>query len=150
MTPTPDELAGIADLFGALTREELAEAVENVAARTGETFDPGEIDAAISAACEEYYLIDVDGLLAPGPAALPTLPEHGADLPHMMSIEARTIDRETVARAAEESLRAEAAQAVAAEDGDRARELLDVCYEIDSWGPTDLSDVRERLDELVA
>lgn len=149
MDPTPDELAGVVDLFGALSRDELHEAIENLAARTGDEYDPDAVAEAIDAAQREYYLLELDGFLAPGPAALPTLPEHGEDLPHILSIGEREIDQEALAHAAEETLRAEAARAVAEGDEDRAAELLDVCYEIDAWAGIDLGELRDRLDDLV-
>lgn len=149
MEPSPDELAGVADLFGALDRDELHEAFENLAARGGEEFDPGALDGAIDDARREFYLVEVDGRLAPGPAALPTLPDHGVDLPHMMDVGERDVDHGALATAAEERLRGEAARAVAEEDRERARELIDVCYEIDAWAGVDLGELRGRLDDLV-
>jgi hypothetical protein len=146
---TPDELAGIVDLFGALTREELGSACSELAYRRGE--DPPE--DAVEAALSEFALVrfDADGeddeLLAPGPAAFPTLPEGAEDLPHILDVETRSVDRATVARAAEERLRTEAAQAVTAGDTERADELLDISYDIEAWGGVDLSGVRDRLDD---
>jgi hypothetical protein len=144
---TPDELAGVVDLFGALTREELAEALSELAYRKDTTVP----DDAIEGAIEAFALVTVereDGeeLLAPGPSAFPTLPDGAEDLPHILSVQTRTLDREAVGRAAEKRLRADAARSVASEDTDRAAELLDVTYDLEAWGGVELGDVRDRLD----
>ncbi|MFQ3318475.1 MAG: hypothetical protein ACI8UR_000415 [Natronomonas sp.] len=145
---TPDDLAGIVDLFGALTRGELAEALSELAYRQGADVPEDAIDDAIDA----FALVafergdESEELLAPGPAAFPTLPDGAEDLPHILDVESRGIDRAAVGRAAEERLRVEAAQAVAAGDTERADELLDVSYDLEAWGGVDLGSVRERLD----
>jgi len=95
-----DELAGIADLFGGLTREELDDALDELAFKRGE--DVADGDADVEAALRDYYLVAVehdDELLAPGPVAFPELPENAADLPHIMDVERRRIDREALADA---------------------------------------------------
>lgn len=144
---TPDELAGVVDLFGALTREELAEALSELAYRKDATVPDGAVDDAI----EAFALVVVereegDDLLAPGPSAFPTLPDGAEDLPHILAVDTRDIDREAVGRAAERRLRAEAARAVASEEADRAAELLDVSYDLEAWGGVELDDIRDRLD----
>jgi hypothetical protein len=144
---TPDELAGVVDLFGALTREELAEALSELAYRKDATVPEGAIDDAI----EAFALVVVerdgdDDLLAPGPSAFPTLPDGAEDLPHILAVDTRDVDREAVGRAAERRLRAEAARAVASEEADRAAELLDVSYDLEAWGGVELDDIRDRLD----
>ena len=142
---TTDELAGVVDLFGALRRPELEEALSELAYRRGE--DPP--DGLVAAAIEEFVLVafEADGerLLAPGPTAFPTLPDGAEDLPHILDVEARSVDRETLGRAAEQRLRGEAARAVAAGDEARVAELLDVSYDLESWTPVELAGVRERL-----
>jgi len=145
---TTDELAGIVDLFGALRRSELEAAVSELAYRHGEESPEERIDDAI----EEFVLVRFEGpageeLLAPGPAAFPTLPEGAEDLPHILDVESRSVDRERLGRAAERRLRAEAARAVAGDDADRAAELLDVSYDLESWTPVDLETLRGRLDD---
>jgi hypothetical protein len=75
------------------------------------------------------------------------MPEGAEDLPHILDTETRAVDRADVAQAAEERLRTEAAQAVAAGDAERADELLDISYDIEAWGGVDLSDIRDRLDD---
>lgn len=147
---TPDELAGIVDLFGALTREELESACSELAYRRGEEPPEDAIDEALSAFALVRFEAEgeEDGeLLAPGPAAFPTMPEGAEDLPHILDVEPRSVDRETVGRAAEERLRTEAAQAVTVGDAERADELLDISYDIEAWGGVDLSGIRDRLDD---
>jgi len=149
-TATGDELAGVVDLFGALTRAELESALGELAFKRGEAVDDDAIDDAVGAAIENYYLVAVerDGetLLAPGPVAFPTLPDGAADLPHIMDAPDRDIDEEGVVEATERRLRADAARAVDADDADRIERLLDVSYDLETWGATDVSDVRSRLD----
>ena len=145
---TTDELAGVVDLFGALRWSELETALSELAYRRGGEPPAGLIDGAL----EAFVLVAFGGetgeeLLAPGPAAFPTLPEGAEDLPHILDVEERSVDRERVGRAAEERLRAAAARAVADGDADRAAELLDVSYDLESWAPIDLAGLRDRLDD---
>ena len=163
MQPDPDELAGVVDLFWALTREELRSAFGDLAARSGDGFDPDAFDAAVDDALDGYYLVAVgegvdDGtegadaedqeseLIAGGPTALPRLPEGGEDLPHLVDVEGRTVDREALGRAAHARLRGDAARAV--NDGDEARiaTLLDVCYDLETWAPVETAELRDQLD----
>lgn len=148
---TPDELAGIVDLFGALTREELEAACSELAYRRGEEPPEGTVEEAIAA----FALVpfepagnasDDAKLLAPGPAAFPTMPDGAEDLPHILDVDDREVDRKAVARAAEERLRTEAAQAVTVGDTQRADELLDISYDIEAWGGVELDGIRDRLD----
>jgi hypothetical protein len=150
-----DDLAGIVDLFGALTREELAAALDELAYRRDGTVPEGAVDDALAAfALVAFEPDDADGdgdgdpteLLAAGPAAFPTLPDGAEDLPHILDVDEREVDREAVGRAAEERLRAEAARAVSSGERDRAAELLDISYDLEAWAPVTLEAVRERLD----
>ncbi|NIB98667.1 hypothetical protein [Halobacterium sp. R2-5] len=141
-----DELAGVVDLFGALTRRELHDALEELAFKRGDDFDADEADDDVMDALREYYLVSVDrengdSVLVPGPAAFPDLPENAADLPHILDVERREVDRETLADAVRARLESDAADA----DGDRARSLVDVTYDAEAWAPVDLADVREEL-----
>jgi len=149
MNVAPDELAGIVDLFDGLTRAELHEAIENVAARTGAAFDPAELGERIEAARREYYLLAVehDGetMFVPGPAALPSLPDHAGDLPHMMDVPERATDPDRLANAARKRLSGDADRAISEGDRDRVAFLLDVCYDAEAWGPVEVDPVRERL-----
>ena len=153
MQPDPDELAGVADLFGALTRAELRAAFQDLAARAGADFDADSLDAAVEDALDGYYLVAVeDGdreLLAGGPVALPRLPEGGEDLPHLVDVDRREVDRETLAEAAHVRLRGDAARAVADGDEGRVATLLDVCYDLEAWGPVETDELRDRLDDVL-
>lgn len=149
MPPSPDELAGAADLFGGLTRAELRRGFEDLAARGGWELDDDAFDAAVADAIDAYYLVavahDGDRVLVPGPAALPTLPTGGEDLPHLLDVPTRDVDRDAVEVVVEERLRAEAAVAVDAADADAARHLLDVCFDAQAWADLDIADVRSAL-----
>jgi len=145
---TTDELAGIVDLFGALRRSELEAALSELAYRRGGEPPTGRLDEAH----EAFLLVAFESeageeLLAPGPAAFPTLPEGAEDLPHILDVEARDVDRERVARAAERRLRGDAARAVAAGDTDRITDLRDVTYDVEASGGVDLEPLRGRLDD---
>lgn len=139
-----DDLAGLVDLFGALSRAELAEALEELAFRRG--VEP-PTEAVIDDALDAYQLVEHDGHLYPGPAAFPTLPEGAEDVPHILDVDARPVDRDALGASVEQRFRAETARALAAEDGERVARLLDVSYDIESWGPVELRDVRARLDD---
>jgi len=149
MNVSPDELAGVVDLFGGLTRAELGEAVENVAARQGVAFDPAALEERIALARREYYLLVLEQegatVFVPGPTALPTLPEHAEDLPHMMDVPERAIDRERLAEAAHERLAEDAERAIADDDRERIETLIDVCYDAAAWGAVEVAPIRECL-----
>jgi len=176
MSPSGDELAGIVDMFGGLTRQELRQAVREVAFRADEAIDDEDLSAAIDAAVEDYRLVTCDpdavgvdpdaiegtadgdgsvgsgsggGVLVAGPTAFPEVPDAGQDLPLIMDVDRRTVDRETVGRAVARRFRAETARAVENGDHDRAAALLDVSYDIETWAPVDLDDVRTRLDDAL-
>ncbi|WP_049901272.1 DUF7109 family protein [Halococcus agarilyticus] len=154
-----DELAGVVDLFGALTRPELLQACDELAFKRGTEFEPeGAFDDAITA----YRLVAIDPmdlagtqseptadepLLAVGPTAFPTLPDRAEDLPHILDIEPREVDRAALGAVAEERFRADAARAVADDDHARISQLLDVSYDLEAWAPVELGGVRDRLDD---
>ena len=150
---TGDELAGVVDLFGALTRAELESALGELAFKRGEDVDREAARAAVDEAVENYYLVAVDGdgetLLAPGPAAFPSLPEGAEDLPHILDVPERAPDRSSLVDAAERRLRGDAARAVDEGDEDRIERLLDVSYDLETWGGVDVAEVRARLDDAV-
>jgi len=50
MTATGDELAGVVDLFGALTREELSQALTELAFKQGAAVDDAAVTDAIETA----------------------------------------------------------------------------------------------------
>lgn len=147
-----DDLAGIVDMFGGLTRAELDEALDELAYRRGEDSPEGEV---IDDALDAYVLVAYereggDDLLVAGPVAFPTLPEGATDLPHILDVEERSVDREAVAAAVERRFRADVASAVASGDEARMHELLDASYELEAWGPVELGGMRERLDDALS
>ena len=142
---TPDETAGIVDLFGALTPAEADEALSELAYRRGEDPPEGTIDDALEAFALVALETDDGRLLAPGPGAFPELPEGSEDLPHILGTDGRSVGREAVGRAAATRLREEADRTVAAGDTERAAELIEISYDIEAWNGPDLSALRERL-----
>lgn len=149
MDVTADELAGVADLFGALTRAELAEGLAELAFKRGEEYEPTSFEDAIEAAVRTYHLVAVaDGetrLLVPGPVAFPALPDGAEDLPHILDVDERQVDRERAAAAAMDRFEDDVAEARAADDKARIAELLDVSYELEAWAGVDLSETRSTL-----
>lgn len=148
----PDELAGVIDLFGALTPSELESALGELAFKRGEEVDSEAVAAAIDDAVASYAVVRYpDGdrtLLAAGPAAFPTLPPNAEDLPHILEVPDRDVDREAAGTAVAERLRSEAASAVDAGDAAAMRRLLDVTYDVEVWSDAvAVDDVRERLDD---
>jgi hypothetical protein len=147
---TPDEVAGVVDLFGALSREEAATALSELAYRRGSGEEPPE--DALEDALAAFALVELDGdgerVLAPGPAAFPVLPEGAEDLPHILDTDGRTVDRDAIARAAAARLRTEAACAATLGADDRAADLIDVSYDVEARGGPDLSGVRALLDSV--
>lgn len=152
-----DELAGIADLFGGLTRTELGEACAELAFKRGEEYDPERFTPAIDAAIEAYLLIRVvpegvegvsldEPVYVPGPVAFPDLPDGATDLVHIFDIDERAVDRQAARIAAVEMFREDVERALESGDDDRQRELVDVSYELEAWGTDDLAAERERLD----
>ncbi|OYR60071.1 hypothetical protein DJ71_24835, partial [Halorubrum sp. E3] len=89
--------------------------------------------------------------LAVGPAAFPSLPADAEDLPHILDVPDREVDRETLSGAVLERLSADAVAAIGAGDAERLELLADVTYDIEAWAPVDAGDIRERIvDELDA
>jgi hypothetical protein len=158
MDVTADELAGVVDLFGALTREELQAAAAELAFKADGDFEPDAFADDVDDALHTYHLLAVENdavegtdagegpWLVAGPIAFPELPEGAADLPHIMDLAERSVDRAAAGQAAESRFRADAATAVESGDADRIAELLDVSYELEAWAPVDLAAARERLD----
>ncbi|WP_324756772.1 DUF7109 family protein [Haloarcula sp. GH36] len=150
MDISADELAGIVDLFDALSRAELGRACAELAFKRGEDTNSDTYDDVIAAAVESYHLVGVDAdeaeLLVVGPTAFPTLPDGAGDLPHIMDVPDRDLPRDRVVEAVERQFRADAAAAIDTGDEDRIADLLDVSYDLDAWGAVDLGAARDRLD----
>lgn len=167
MDLTGDELAGVVDLFGGLTREQLARGLAELAFKQGEEHDPSAFEADIEQAVADYQLVELDPaelaaesaagdiereseepLLVVGPAALPALPEDASDLRHILDAPDLEIDRAIAGERAAERFRQEAATAVDEADASRVTFLVDVSYDIEAWAPVDLASERERLNDL--
>lgn len=146
---TGDEVAGVVEVFGALTRTELREALAELSYRTSGDADEAGARAAVEDALASYHLVPVGEdpeLLVAGPAAFPTLPARADDLPHLLEVPERSPDGDRVRRAAERRFRREAAAAVASGEESDLDRLLDASYDLESWGVGDLDDVRDRID----
>jgi len=141
--PDPDAVAGVVGLFGGLTRAELDRALSELAFKR----DAEPADGVVEAAVGSYHLVEHDDLLVVGPAAFPALPDGAEDLPHILDVEPRSVDREAVAATVEERFRADTARALAEGDETAVERLLDASYDLETWGPVDVDDVRRRLDD---
>lgn len=156
MDLTADDLAGVVDLFGGLTRSELGEALAELAFKRGEDHDPDAFESDIDAAIQSYHLVAVppdaggvavdEDLLVVGPVAFPELPDGATDLPHILDVADRSVDRAAATSAAGRRFRADADDAIDGGDPTRIEALLDVSYELAAWGDVDLAETRERLD----
>lgn len=165
MDATADELAGVVDLFGGLTREELERALAEAAYRAdGQSVDDDTLDTAIEAALESFALVrydpasgsdavantDGEALFVAGPTAFPSVPEHAEDVPHILDVERRRPDRQPLGDATRDRFVAAVEEAIAAGDGARCRTLLDVSYDLEAWAPVDLTDERTRLEDALS
>ena len=163
MDATADELAGVVDLFGGLTRPELERALSEAAYRAdGQSVDEDALEAAVEDALASFALVEYeradDGngaddadepLLVAGPTAFPSVPDHAEDVPHILDVERRDLDREALGETAREEFRDAVEDALAAGDEDRLRHLLDVSYDIEAWAPIGLDDERDRLEDAL-
>ncbi|EMA58550.1 DUF7109 family protein [Halorubrum kocurii] len=109
-----------------------------------------EAESAPEAVAEPADGADADAVaLAVGPAAFPSLPADAEDLPHILDVPERDVDRETLSEAVRERLSRDAVAAIGAGDAERLEVLADVTYDIEAWAPVDAGDIRERIvDEL--
>jgi hypothetical protein len=162
---TYDELAGVVDLFGALTRDELHRALDELAYKQGQDTDAAALGEAVEDAVREYYLVEYepsgadgsagdgddgeDTLLTVGPVAFPMLPPNAEDLPHIMDVERRAVDRDALGEQVHGRLLGDAARAVNDEDDERVAHLLDVSYDLEAWAPVEVDAARARLDEAL-
>jgi len=159
MSTTHDELAGVVDLFGALTYDELAAALAELAFKQGQDVDGDALETEIDAAIDAYALVeyepaddsdsDDETLVAVGPTAFPSLPPNGEDLPHILDYARRSVDRERLATQVSQRLTAEATAVANADNADRAAELVDVAYDIELWAPVDTDEVRSTLTAVL-
>ncbi|QFU83265.1 DUF7109 family protein [Natronorubrum aibiense] len=156
MDATADELAGVVDLFGGLTRPELERALSEAAFRAdGQSVDESALETAIDDALESFALVRYerpgdDPLLVAGPTAFPSVPAHAEDVPHILDIDPREVDRDALGRTARETFVERLEAAIDAGDDDRIESLLDVSYDLEAWAPLDLAAERKRLEAAVA
>ena len=170
-----DDLAGVVDLFSWLTRAELSQALSELAFKQRTAVEETAITAAIDVAVGEYALVPAppgslseegevapqtvsdpdDGVraetvaLAVGPAAFPSLPADAEDLPHILDLPERDVDRAVLSEAVLSRLAEDAIAAIGDGDAERLETLADVTYDIEAWAPVDAAEIRERLvDEL--
>ena len=148
-----DDLAGVVDSFGALTRDELRDALAELAFKQGDDADAQAFEGLIDEAIDEYRLIRLDSpesghdpLLVVGPSAFPTRPGGTQDLRHILDIDERDIDRGRAGEAATARLREEAALAIEMGDTAEIEHLIDVSYDIEAWAPVTLDEIRSHLD----
>lgn len=155
MNATADELAGVVDLFGGLTRSELERALSEAAFRAdGQSVDEAALETAIDDALESFALVrherlqegDRTPLLVAGPTAFPSVPDHAEDVPHILDVDRRHLDRDALGETAREQFTDALESAVDAGDDDRLRHLLDVSYDIEAWAPVELAAERDRLE----
>jgi len=149
---TGDDLAGVVDMFGGLSRDDLAAALVELSFKAGVDVEPSAFDDDIESALRAYELVDLepetdDALLVAGPAAFPRLPEEAADLHHILDAEQCEIDRAEAGTAAADKLHSDAVAAIDAGDSPELQRLLDLSYDIETWAPVDLSETRARLDD---
>jgi hypothetical protein len=165
-----DDLAGVVDLFEWLTRAELTRALSELAFKQRTEVDDDAIAAAIDVAVAEYALVpappaalseagetppetadpdaglDADDVaLAVGPAAFPSLPDGASDLPHILDVPEREVDREALSAAVRARLSEDAVGAIRESDDDRLEVLADVTYDVEAWAPVDAGEIRERI-----
>ncbi|ADD06180.1 uncharacterized protein Nmag_2621 [Natrialba magadii ATCC 43099] len=156
MNATADELAGVVELFGGLTRAELERALSEAAYRAdGQSVDEDALETAIEEALAAFALVRYDGseadapLLVAGPTAFPTVPNHAEDVPHILDVEPRRLDREALGETAHDRFATAVDRALTNDDADRLETLLDVSYDLEAWAPLDLAAERDDLSEAL-
>ena len=143
-----DEIAGILGRFGGLTREELDTALEEVAFRRGEDAPPrSSIETQLTDGEQAGAIVRTEvadaTLLVPGPAAFPVEPAGAEDLPHILDITPREIDRRLIASSLIDDIKQEI---TTAPNQSRRKTLLDLSYDIEAWSGIDAASLREQLD----
>jgi hypothetical protein len=150
----PDELAGIVELFGALTRNELRRAASELCYRRGVDVDDEPLDASIDRALSEFVLLAAPGVtdepleavpIVAGPAAFPAHPEHAEDLPHILDVEPRAVDRATARDVAVNQFQGAIEIALESKSGANLDGLLELCFDLETWGAVSLDVERDRL-----
>ena len=146
----PDQLAGITGLFGGLTRDELRESCsELVYLASGESLSQERCDSWIDDALESFHLVESEiengRVLISGPTAFPRVPSGAEDLPHILDIEPRSIDRDETATHLVDVLEAEVTPDLSE---DRAAELVALTYDLESWADVDAESIRDMIEAI--
>ncbi|ELY89182.1 hypothetical protein C483_14575 [Natrialba hulunbeirensis JCM 10989] len=158
MNATADELAGVVDLFGGLTRAELERALSEAAYRAdGQSVDEDALETAIEEALASFALVRYDSdaseadapLLVAGPTAFPTVPDHAEDVPHILDVESRRLDRDALGETAHDRFATAVDRALTDGDAGRLQTLLDISYDLEAWAPLDLAAERDALSEAL-
>ena len=84
-----------------------------------------------------------------GPAALPDLPDGGEDLPHLIRVDKREIDKMRIGRDVKDKISREIEKEIHKMDKGEVEQLLDVCYDLEMWNEIDVEDVRCELEEVL-
>lgn len=142
-----DTIAGIVDLFGSLRRGELIQAIEELAFRSGKSIERSLIENEIDRSITQFELVPAndgeDPILVVGPTAFPTLPEYGQDLPHIMTVPDRSVDRTVV----EARLVATLVDEIDSADEVSREELREVGWDLQVWSTTHADWIMDVLDQ---
>lgn len=162
MDATADELAGVVDLFGGLTRTELDRALSEAAFRAdGQSVNETALEETIDGALASFALVrspptavtapsePTAPLLVAGPTAFPTVPDHAEDVPHILDVERRELDRTALGESARERFADAVEEATESSDEERLSHLLDVSYDLEAWAPLDLAPARRTISEAL-
>jgi len=146
VTLSPDEVAGVVDLFGELSPAELARAREELGYRLSEEIPETDVRAAVGAYTLVPYDRDGTRRIAVGPTAFPVVPDGGEDLPHILDIESRAPAKDALVAAALDRLHEESLLALRVGNPVECERLVDVSYDIEAWADVSLTPLRDRLD----
>jgi hypothetical protein len=158
---SPDELAYVLELFGALAESEFERAVRVAAFRVGRDVDADALAERVTAAADSFHVVRVapdavplvvpaldgdEAAYVPGPRAWPTEPDGAEDLPHILDLDERAVDRDALATQVRKQLRSTVERAAARGDADRLHDVVDVTYDVEAWADADLQDTRGLAD----
>ncbi|HII51652.1 MAG TPA: hypothetical protein HA321_01915, partial [Halobacteriales archaeon] len=77
------------------------------------------------------------------------LPEGGEDLPHLILVGEREINREELEKGVAERLGKEVEIAIFEKDRNQIESLLDVCYDLEMWAGVDVDGIRKKLERII-
>ena len=143
-----DEIAGIVDIFGGLTNGELNTAMEEIAFRRDDSpVSQSWLDQKIEQATEEGILVRQEShdppLLCVGPVAFPVEPDGAEDLPYILDIPERTVDRESLANELLQNMEADISDTMSS---NQRTAYIELSYDIETWSGVDTSQLRDALD----